>query len=278
MALIHCDFFSDALGMGTSMTVILPQPVGDAAIGIDVGEVPDPRDRPGGGYPTLWLLHGLSDDHTTWARRTAVERHVSGRDLAVVMPRVDRSYYADMASGPAYWEFVSEELPAVCRRMFRLSDRREDNVVAGLSMGGYGALKLALNHPERYAAAASMSGALDPAGLLGFMPERAAEWRAIFGDPPDVTGTGSDLFGRAEALAEGSHAGLPLFVCCGRDDFLYEHSTRFRDHAVGLGLGVTYEEHDDEEHTWGYWDRMLPRTLDWFGETTGVGVRTRPEA
>ena len=139
MALIHCDFFSEVLHLSTSVVVILPQPA------------PSQNGTTGCGgshkHPTLYLLHGLSDDHTIWQRRTSIERYVSLLDLAVVMPAVHRSFYTDMAHGYRYWTFISEELPALARSFFPLSDAREDNFVAGLSMGGYGAFKLGLTHP-----------------------------------------------------------------------------------------------------------------------------------
>ena len=112
----------------------------------------------------LYLLHGLSDDHTAWLRYTSIERYATARGLAVVMPAVHRSFYADEAHGHAYWQFVSEELPRIVAAFFRLSERPEDTFVAGLSMGGYGALKLGLHHPERFAAVASLSGAVDVRG------------------------------------------------------------------------------------------------------------------
>ena len=113
--------------------------------------------------PLLYLLHGLSDDHTAWHRYTAIGRYAETAGLAVVMPAVHRSFYANEAHGHRYWDFVSEELPAVVHEFLRVTDRPEETFVAGLSMGGYGALKLALTHPERYAAAASLSGGARPA-------------------------------------------------------------------------------------------------------------------
>jgi len=130
MALIHCDFFSEALGLSTSMCVILPEPA-RGQIGM-----PGSERQPSGPHPVLWLLHGLSDDHTIWQRRTSIERYVAERGLAVVMPAVARSFYTDMAHGLPYWTFISEELPAAARSFFPLSPAREDNFVAGLSMGG----------------------------------------------------------------------------------------------------------------------------------------------
>ena len=152
MALVHCDFYSDVLGLSVQMDAILPQET-ESQIGM-VGVAARAE------HPTLYLLHGLSDDHTIWQRRTSIERYVAPLGLAVMMPAVHRSFYTDMARGYRYWTFVSEELPRLARSFFHLSASRDDNFVAGLSMGGYGAFKLALRCPEKFAAAAS-------AGLAG---------------------------------------------------------------------------------------------------------------
>src|SRR5690554_3142250 len=136
MALIQCNFYSESLGVSTAMNVILPQQT-TTQIGMNSRES-------GGRHRTLYLLHGLSDDHTIWLRRTSIERYVAALGIAVVMPAVNRSFYTDMHHGAAYWTFISEELPSLARSFFPLSDLREDNFVAGLSMGGYGSFKLAL--------------------------------------------------------------------------------------------------------------------------------------
>ena len=152
MAFLQVDFFSSALQVGVSVNVIMPESAA-GAIGIDSATRPDP--------PVLYLLHGLSDDHTIWMRRTSVERYAAALGLAVVMPAVGRSFYCDMMNGPAYWQYVSEELPAFVERTLKVGTGRSSRFVAGLSMGGYGAMKLALTYPDRFAAAASFSGALD---------------------------------------------------------------------------------------------------------------------
>src|SRR4051794_5571316 len=113
MALVRCDFFSDALSLSTSMTVILPQPTTT-----QIGMTGDASDEP---PPVLYLLHGLSDDDTIWLRRTSIERYVAPLGLAVVMPQVHRSFYADEEYGGSYWTFVSEELPSLVARFFRVS-------------------------------------------------------------------------------------------------------------------------------------------------------------
>src|SRR4030095_358208 len=94
-------------------------------------------------------------------RRTSIERYAAARNLAVIMPAVDRSFYQNMERGARYWDFLSEELPDIFRQFFPLSSKRDDTFAAGLSMGGYGALRLGLAKPEQFAAVASLSGALD---------------------------------------------------------------------------------------------------------------------
>ncbi|GAA2710579.1 alpha/beta hydrolase family protein [Micromonospora olivasterospora] len=196
MALIRCDFHSEALGMGTAMTVLLPERA-DSTIGL-TGSVP------AGDPPMLYLLHGLSDDDTIWPRRTSIERYVAPLGLAVVMPQAGRSFYADEANGNRYWTFLSAELPEVCRSFFRLSQRREDTFVAGLSMGGYGAVKWALRDPGRFAAAASLSGALDVARRRDHptSPVDPAVWRTAFGDR-QVPGSDDDTVALLERAGAG---------------------------------------------------------------------------
>lgn len=263
MALIHCDFFAETLGLSTSMAVILPQPTqGQIGLAGAAGE---------GRHPTLWLLHGMSDDHTIWQRRTAIERYVAPMGLAVVMPRVARSFYCDMHAGPRYWSFISEELPALARRFFPLSEAREQNFVAGLSMGGYGAMKLALAQPDCFAAGATLSGALDVATVAETInSDRAAEWVRIFGPLEQVRGSGNDLFALAEQAAAGGLC--PRLYCwCGVDDGLYASNVRFRDHCAKLGLPLTYEE-GPGGHTWDKWDTGIRRVLEWLD----LGVAPAP--
>lgn len=253
MAFMDCHFFSDSLGVSASMYVIVPQ-VAKNQIGMDSA------DR-GGKHPTLYLLHGLSDDHTIWMRRTSIERYASALGLAVVMPAVNRSFYTDMPNGHKYWQFVSEELPALARSFFPLSDKREDNFVAGLSMGGYGAMKLALTHPDRFAAAASLSGALDVKWAL--QAHQGNEFRWLLGDYGDIDGTPADLFHLATELAAGPKEQPKLYQYCGTEDFLYDCNLRFRDHVQEKGLELTYEE-GPGGHSWEIWDARIQDVLKWL--------------
>lgn len=252
MALFECHFFSETLQLTSSMLVILPQRPLAAA--------PAPL------YQTLYLLHGLSDDHTIWQRRTSIERYVDvlAPSLAVVMPAVDRSFYTDMACGNRYWTFVSEELPALARSFFPLSPAREDNFVAGLSMGGYGAFKLALSCPQSFAAAASLSGALDAAEMVREPdPAWQAQMRATFGDLAQVAGSPNDLFFLAQQLAACGRPRPALYQWCGTEDFLYQHNLNFKQAVEAAGLELTYRE-GPGDHQWLYWDQQIQQVLSWL--------------
>jgi putative tributyrin esterase len=250
MALLRCDFFSDVLEVGTSMTVLLPQ-ASEEQIGVSGPP------RRAGDFPVLYLLHGLSDDSSAWLRFTSIERYAAELGLAVVMPQVGRSFYADEVHGGRYWTFLSEELPAVVGTFFNVSERREDTFVAGLSMGGYGAVKWALHQPERFAAAASLSGGLDLAHL-STVPWRADLFRRVF---DGRIGPDDDLF---TLLAGADVEALPSFyVGCGTGDHLYASSLRFVDEATAAGLDV-HVDFRPGEHEWGLWDASIRDVLAWL--------------
>jgi len=255
MALINCDFYSEVLGVSSSITVILPQNT-KSQIGMG-GSFKKEK------YPTLYLLHGLSDDHTIWQRRTSIERYVAEMGIAVVMPAVGRSFYTNMENGFDYFTYVTEELPEIARSFFPLSDRREDNFVAGLSMGGFGAFKIALSCPDKFAAGASLSGAVNMAEVKaeGGLPYK--ELTNIFGDLKAIKGSENDIFYLAKKVAESNGPKPKLFQCCGTEDFLYEDNVKFSSFAKTLALDYTFEE-GPGTHEWGYWDTNIQRILNWL--------------
>lgn len=248
MALIQCHFYSETLGLSTSMTVILPE---ETSTQIGMRNV-----STGTEHPTLYLLHGLSDDDTIWLRRTSIERYVAPLGLAVVMPQVHRSFYTDMEYGGKYWTYISEEVPRVARSFFRLSARREDNFVAGLSMGGYGAFKLALRKPDSFAAAASLSGAVDMATFSG------PDAHLIFGDK-SLIDTENDLLWLLQRVGQADGHRPKLYQCCGTEDFLYEQNQNFKRACTLTDLDLTYEE-EPGAHEWGYWDSKIQDVLKWL--------------
>ena len=257
MALIDCKFFSETLGMCSSLRVILPETTETRSGDVGVSRAGQPGFR---GHPTLFLLHGLSDDESIWTRATSLERYVAPLGLAVVMPNVHRSFYSNMRHGYRYWDFVSRELLDKVRDFFPLSRAREDNFVAGLSMGGYGAFKLALSLPQTFAAAASLSGVAD---VTAFRDARTADYELVFGAGGPERGSEHDLFQLATSLAASAEPRPRLLQCCGTEDFLLAQNRELRDHLQLLGFDYRYEEAPGL-HDWAYWDKTIARTVSWL--------------
>ncbi len=248
MALMHVHYYSEALNVQTSVEVILPE--SRQGIGVTAaGDEQLPR--------VLYLLHGYSDDHTIWQRRTGIERYAAAYNLAVIMPGVNHSFYCNEALGEKYWDFVAEELPRVMHRFFRLSDRAEDTFVAGLSMGGYGAMKLALNFPERFGAAASFSGA---ATILGDLHSTLV--KRISGGK-SLRGTESDLYHMMK-LNGAAEKKPRLYVSCGTADFLYDQHQKFVPALKKAGWDVTRHDEPGASHEWGFWDREIAKFIPWM--------------
>ena len=243
MAHLRCDIKSDALGMNTSLEVVLP----------DEGKLKD--------APVIYLLHGLSDNCTRWTRYTAIERYARDKGAAVIMPEVQRSFYADMAMGPDYFTYVSKELPQICAHFFGLTNKREKNFVMGLSMGGYGALKCALTNPKQYAGCASFSAVTEMDSRAARADERfSRELQAIFGMelkmPPE-----SSL---QALLAKRKSFQLPkFFITCGEQDMLYPENCRFAEALEKKGAAVSFN-HWPGDHTWDLWDRSVDLAIKAF--------------
>ena len=218
-------------------------------------------------FATFYLLHGLSDDYTIWLRRTSIERYAERYPLIVVMPDGYRGFYTNNDAGPAYATYLAEELVATIERTFPAKRERASRGVGGLSMGGYGAFKLALTHPERYVAAASLSGAVDIREVVkghGNPQDQRwlAEMRTVFGDLKKVPGSQHDLFTLARKVSKAP-VKPRLYQCCGTEDFLYADNIRFRDAVQKLSFDYIYEE-GPGEHVWSYWDKMIQNVLAWM--------------
>ncbi|HAN20308.1 MAG: hypothetical protein A2Y15_03515 [Clostridiales bacterium GWF2_36_10] len=245
MALLHVNFFSNVLGVNTNMEVILPQKA--------YFTLPDKES-----YPVLYLLHGMSDDCTIWARRTSIERYATNYGIAVVMPSAQLSWYSDMAYGGRFFTFFSEELPDIVHDFFpRISKKREDTFVAGLSMGGYGAFKLAFRKPENYAFAGALSGAFDVKNKVIIQEV----WDLAFGSNDKIDGSVNDLFFLSQELKKSIKEIPQLYFSYGKDDELvYAGNKRMEKHLTELGIEHICQEHEGS-HTWEFWDEHIKDIL-----------------
>ena len=255
MAFLQCEFHSDVLGRACSMNVLIPQKAA-TQIGMDSAGASGRAE-----YPVLYLLHGLSDNHSIWMRRTSIERYAAAYGLVVVMPSGERGFYTDMAAGYRYWTMLSEELPQIVRNLFPVSAKREETFAAGLSMGGYGALKIALKNPDVFSGAISLSGVLNIA-------KSAAEvtwdrdFTLIWGEDykSALPGSEDDLF----YLTDNIKGEKPrIFISCGDCDFMLGQNRDFHEHIKDAGFDFRYEEHPGN-HNWMYWAEHIAEGLDFI--------------
>ena len=242
MPLCDVHWFSTVLQKHVGMNVLLP----------DAGKPP---------FATYYLLHGLTDDYTGWARRSRIEPYVRDLPLIVVMPDGFRGFYTDNAEGPAYATHVAEELVPFVERNFPARRARESRCVGGLSMGGYGSLRLALGYPNLFCSANSHSGALMHGGRDAPRPDgplSPAEFARIFGKRPG--GSPHDLLALA-AGARSSGSPLPrLLLDCGTEDMLIDDNRSFHRELQRLGIPHDYREFPGA-HTWDYWDEHVRDAL-----------------
>lgn len=250
MAILQCNIYSNELGMQTHINVLLPY------------DRIEPTSEP---CKVLYLLHGLSDDCSAWLNYTGLARYARSKNLAVIMPEVHRSFYTDMTLGVNYFSYVTKELPALCQRMFHISADAKDTFIAGLSMGGYGALKCALNYPERYKGCASFSGVTSIHSVLANLEERhfTNEAKAILG-PDLIVQDNQDIFKLAVKQACLNEDQKPaFFVTCGTEDFLHQDNLKFKELMENLPYDFEYQEWPGE-HNWDFWDKSIQLAFDKF--------------
>lgn len=240
-------FHSPALGKDCSMTVILPE-----------------RQEREGPFPVWYLLHGLGDDHTVWCRRTSIERYVAELPLIVVMPDAGRSFYCDAVEGPPYETYIIQDVIGFVDRFFHTMPSRAGRVIGGLSMGAYGAIKLALKFPGMFSSVTAHSGVY-ATHLENEQGRMDPEWRRIFG--PSPRDGMDDPFALAERI---DHNRLPAIrLDCGIQDDLLTDSRALHGHLARLGIPHQYEEFPGG-HTWEYWDAHVQDAVLFHRRVLGI--------
>lgn len=256
MAFLQANIYSNVLDMEVMLNVILPLQSDEGAdenmSGIDED------------ISVLYLLHGMHGNHSVWARRTSIERYVTDLNMAVIMPSTDLGWYTDTTYDMKYWTFLSEELPAICQQMFpQLTTKREKTYAAGLSMGGYGAVKLGLRKPENFGAIVSLSGAFTIAERQEeLVKDRSRSyWEGIFGPFDEFLGSENDVTHLIETCEADE---VPRFyLACGTEDPLHSASVDVSQKMWEKGLDVTYED-GPGDHNWEYWDQGIQRGIEWI--------------
>lgn len=274
MAFLQVNYMSQALMRTVTVNVLLP------ADKIEAAEVKKEK-REKKAYKTLYLLHGVFGNYTDWVNGTKIERWAKEKDLAVVMPSGENLFYLDQEDSHAlYGEFVGKELVEMTRAMFPLSDRREDTFLAGLSMGGYGALRNGLKYHETFGYIGALSAALivdslesrtDEAGLF-INTRRFAQ--AVFGDLSRVKESDKNPEWLALKLHKEGVALPRIYMAVGKDDGLLEPNVKFYEALKKAGIHVVMEI-GEGNHEWDFWNRYIKKVLEWLPlEDTDQGINS----
>ncbi len=234
MAFITVEHWGNSISKTNGMNIILPEAEGP--------------------FPVLYLLHGLGDDQTNWARWTSIERYASTLRLMIVMPNGERSFYCNdpSATGLAWEDYISKNVVQFVDNAFPTIAKASGRAIAGLSMGGYGAIMHHLRHPDVFSAACSHSGALGFNCPRFEIVEHIQKLSSVF--PRGKY----DLFALARKAKKGQ---VSVRLDCGADDFLLAQNRKFHEHLLKLGIEHAYQENPGT-HEWPYWDKHIVETLE----------------
>jgi len=202
----------------------------------------------------LYQLHGMSDNHTAWLRRTSIDRYVMELPLVVVMPDGGRSFYCDAAEGPAYEKHIMKDVMGFVERFLPVRTDRRGRAIGGLSMGGYGAMKLALKFPDKFVSVVSHSSAFQFAHDARALD--IPEWKRICGSK--VPGGKDDVYAITEKLS--ARKAPAIRFDCGKADGLLEGNRRFHRHLLRLKIKHQYREYPGA-HNWAYWDERIQQAI-----------------
>ena len=269
MALLHLSFRSWCLNQNTDVEVILPS--------IKQHENAKEYYLSGKKYPVLWLLHGTLGNYTDYLRRTNIELYATENDLIVVMPSAMNSNYSNWTTvTPQYrmFDFLTEELMPFVYGWLPASDRREDNFIAGLSMGARGTAKFGFHWPEKFAGVACMSGVpSDIRKIINDGPDNPFYEREMMtvnmaGGPEKFFASYENTWDKVAEVAKMENP-PKFYFCCGTDDGVYPNWLHFKEYAESVGLKATFHEMEGYAHEWRFWELEIQNILKFFGFTKG---------
>ena len=265
MSVMQCNFYSKCLKNFVDVTVYIPSYHNGA---ITMRDMPldviyDKTQK----FKTIYLLHGMLDDHSCWMRWSMVEEQAELHRFALVMPSGQNGFYVNAERGLDYYDFINDELPRWAELNFPLLEGRENRYIAGLSMGGYGAIRHGLANPDKYAAIGAFSGALDILSLADVLAQvddmhNIVDYDNIFGGIDKVPGTDNDLFALAKKCKEQTKELPKVFITCGTEDAIcIDMDRRYRDTLIELGYDVTYYDMPGV-HEWKVWNESIRRFMN----------------
>ena len=269
MSLLTYNFESEYLNNNHQISVILP----DKKRGV----TPEEFYRSGKKYKVLWLLHGTYGDSTDWIRKTNIELYAAEKNLVVVIPSALNSNYSnwpDSMLGFNMYDYMTKELMPLIYGWLPVSDKREDNFIAGLSMGGRGTIKFAVNYPELFAAAAVLSAVPipfeelrpgHPNMIMDTTNPRMVQVIKNAGGFEAYVNSEENVWAILDQLAPTGRLPKLMFACGHEDALLYDRYKIFQEHCKEIGLEVKWFDLPEYKHEWRFWDLSIQEALDFFG-------------
>jgi len=226
--------------------------------------LPDSRTKR---YPVVYLLHGLTGHYTNWLEKTKLVDYTAPYEFIIVMPEGNDGWYTDSATVPTdkYESYILQELIPDVEKRFRASSNAGNRAIAGLSMGGYGALKFGVKYPQQFVFAASMSGALGAASWtesdLKGLEFILRSLQSVYGSEGSPTRAANDLGRLYRDLPAASIASLPyIYLDCGTEDPLLQVNRDFA--AILMTRKIPHEYRQlPGSHSWTYWDSQVQEVL-----------------
>ncbi len=268
MSLIQFNFESQYLYNNTTISVILPDKPGDVEAADFYAS--------GKKYKVLWLLHGTFGDHSDWVRKSMIELYAQEHKLIVVMPsglNADYTSWPGFALGFDMESHLIKELMPLIHNWFPASSKKEDNYIAGLSMGGQGVMQYILKYPELFHAAAVLSYPPIPMDRIDWNGDR--EDFFFRANNPRMINQIANAGGKEAFIAKNNlyqqildmhEAGtLPKMIMgCGDKDFFYEEYCYFKEVCKEKNIPITFGELPDLGHEWRFWDKFIQTALEFF--------------
>jgi len=235
--------------------------------------VPSSYDTEDSSFPAFFLLHGLYGSYEDWTKRTKLEQYSAATEYIIAMPDADNSWYSNWYKDPQnkFGDYLVQDFVPEIEKHYRVAPGRENRVIAGLSMGGYGALKIGLLHPDMFRIAASFSGALNPTtDMAAQHPDFAIQLNKVYGPPDSSTRAENDIF-KIAGSADAKSAPY-FYLDCGADDpFLTtnrDFTSLLRSHKFA------YEYHElPGNHNWVYWNSRIRYFLEEILVSSAPGRR-----
>lgn len=254
MSLINASVFSKVLQTTVGVNIITPYS--------------SLLDKSKGEPCVLYLLHGLFGSQYAWLTASNIARYAKEHNIVIVMPDLNNTFYVNSSAHIKYLDFTAYELIEYIESTFRVSDKREDNFICGISMGGYGAYRIAFERCDKFSAAISLSGALDLATLsrenIDNIPDIFDDvivntLKLNFGEKGVEENTENDLLYLAKK-ADTKKQKPSFFQYCGKQDYLYENNLNFKKCMESLNFDYKYFE-SDGFHDWDFWDDKIKHVL-----------------